>query len=187
MEKKKEREKEEGKRSRQRSSLDWYLTAMQSWHLRHHEERATGSVASRELYRFVEILPSFLYPTVQNMSPLTVNAEGTTTFVVWTAAEIFVTLICTGIPVLWPLVHHWSPRFLSYSKSISKGNRDKEREGPVFGESSILSPTVLLSSRRPPYLMRVPPDLSRHRTALTRDLSSVAYYRRFCHVTTGDA
>lgn len=81
------------------------------------------------------------------MSSLTVNVGATTSFVVWTAAEIFVTLICTGIPVLWPLVHHWSPRFASYSKSVSKGNRGKEREGAVFGESSVPSPPCCLALR----------------------------------------
>ncbi|KAH6856277.1 hypothetical protein B0I37DRAFT_351358 [Chaetomium sp. MPI-CAGE-AT-0009] len=56
--------------------------------------------------------------------------------IVWSAAEIAVTMVCIGIPICRPLYKQWLDRMLSYGSGIGSGGYQKQKGQERSGEDS---------------------------------------------------
>lgn len=78
------------------------------------------------------------------------GTDSTASFVVWTAAEVFVTLICIGIPILRPLLARCFPGFWMFSKSTyNKQSGDLDSEGPAVFATHTIGGGVMLGAMPP--------------------------------------
>lgn len=70
---------------------------------------------------------------------LTMTIGATVSFIIWTMAEAFVTLVCIGLPILRPLLTRWFPRLWMCTRSRFKKHSDKLDSGPqpVFAMHTI--------------------------------------------------
>lgn len=60
--------------------------------------------------------------------------DDTVGLIVWSAAEIAVTMICIGIPICRPLYKQWLDRMLSYGSGIGSGGYQKQNGQGHSGE-----------------------------------------------------
>ncbi|EAQ87745.1 hypothetical protein CHGG_04364 [Chaetomium globosum CBS 148.51] len=62
------------------------------------------------------------------------KTDDTVGLIVWSAAEIAVTMICIGIPICRPLYKQWLDRVLSYGSGIGSGGYQKQKGQGQSGE-----------------------------------------------------
>lgn len=76
------------------------------------------------------------------------KAEATVGLIVWSAAEMAITMVCTGIPVLRPLLGCWFPVIAGSSKNNYQ-RQSQGRDGPVFTMHTFGGGTMIDGRKKP--------------------------------------